>query len=317
MAYQQVSLSRFFKQFYTRAKWPLVACRGGQSVFISFLTAMIMLATPWSLLATPWSLPATRGAEEPVAQNDEQMDLSTEEIMELSGVLSQITNLSGEIVLTITSPSGDQRVIRLIAYQKKRSSEREDRLFVFTFPPKVRGTILLVHSRTNQGEDSMWLYLPERGRIKRVDLNSSGHDNFMGSDFTFQDLVSRDLTEYVYILLEDNSNEEHFVVEVRGRTPELQNKFGYSREEHYIRKEDFATERVLFYDLDGNLLKELTVLDWYREEGYANPSQERAYPLRVRMYNHQTGHTSEIVFEWLSFTNEIPDWYFTHRYLRQ
>ena len=218
-------------------------------------------------------------------------------------------NISATITLTINSPNGDQRVIKADSYQKQRSAERQDRLFVFTYPPNVRDTALLVHSNTEQGDDSMWMYLPALDRIKRVDLGSSGGGYFMGSDFTFRDLVSRDETEYVHALLAAD-DDAHFVVEVRGRTPELQRTFGYSREEHFIRKHDFSRDRIVFYDLAGDLLKELIVQEEHEADGYAFPS-------RLRMLNHQSGHVSEIVFEDLSFSAEIPDRFFTQRYLRR
>jgi len=218
-------------------------------------------------------------------------------------------NLSATITLTINSPNGDQRVIRADSYQKQRTAERQDRLFVFTYPPNVRDTALLVHSNTEQGDDSMWIYLPALDRIKRVDLGSSGGGYFMGSDFTFRDLVSRDETEYVLALL-PAKDDTHFMVEVRGRTPELQRTFGYSREEHFIRRDNFSRERIVFYDLAGDLLKELIVKEEHEADGYAFPS-------RVRMLNHQSGHVSEIVFEDLSFSAEIPDRFFTQRYLRR
>ena len=218
-------------------------------------------------------------------------------------------DISATITLTITAPNGDQRVIRADSYQKQRGAVRQDRLFVFTYPPNVRDTALLVHSNTEQGEDSMWMYLPAMDRIKRVDLGSSGGGYFLGSDFTFRDLVSRDETEYVRALL-PKDDPTHFVIEVRGRTPELQRLFGYSREEHFIRKDNFARERVVFYDLAGDLLKELIVQEEHAADGYAFPS-------RVRMLNHQTGHLSEIVFKEISFSAEIPDRFFTQRYLRR
>ena len=218
-------------------------------------------------------------------------------------------NISATITLTITAPNGDQRMIRADSYQKQRGAERQDRLFVFTYPPNVRDTALLVHSNTEQGEDSMWMYLPAMDRIKRVDLGSSGGGYFLGSDFTFRDLVSRDETEYVRALL-PKDDATHFVIEVRGRTPELQRLLGYSREEHFIRKDNFARERVVFYDLAGDLLKELIVQGEHAADGYAFPS-------RVRMLNHQTGHLSEIVFEEISFSADIPDRFFTQRYLRR
>ncbi len=48
--------------------------------------------------------------------------------------------------MTLTSKSGDKRVLKVLAYQKKISENREDRLFIFTFPPSIEGTGLLVHS---------------------------------------------------------------------------------------------------------------------------------------------------------------------------
>ena len=218
-------------------------------------------------------------------------------------------NLSGSFTLTITSPGGDRRVIRADAYQKRRAAEREDRLFRFNYPPNVRGTALLIHSNAADGADGMWMYLPALDRVKRVDLGAAGGGYFLGSDFTFRDLVSRDQAEYAYALL-PAEEADHYLVEVRGRTPELRRTFGYSREEHLIRKHDFGRERVRFYDLAGDLLKELVVEATHEADGYAFPS-------RVRMLNHQTGHLSEIVFEELSFAEEIPDRIFSQRALRR
>ena len=231
------------------------------------------------------------------------------EIMARADARGAPANLSGSFTLTINSPNGDQRVIRADAYQKQRGAEREDRLFLFTYPPNVRGTALLIHSNVENGEDSMWMYLPALDRVKRVDLGSAGGGYFLGSDFTFRDLVSRDRIEYVHALLPAD-DDVHYLVEVRGRTPELQRTFGYSREEHIIRKDNFRRERVRFYDLAGDLLKELVVDETHAAAGYAFPSL-------VRMLNHQTGHVSEIVFEGLSFSSEIPDRFFSQRSLRQ
>ena len=148
---------------------------------------------------------------------------------------------------------------------------------------------LLVHSNVEQGDDSMWIYLPAMDRIKRVDLGSSGGGYFLGSDFTFRDLVSREQTEYEHALL-PSDDDAYYVVEVRGRTEELRRTFGYAREEHFVRKDNFMRERIVFYDLAGDRLKELIVDEEHEADGYAFPS-------RVRMLNHQTGHVSEIVLE--------------------
>ena len=48
----------------------------------------------------------------------------------------------------------------------------------------------------------------------------------------------------------------------------------------------------------------------YEADGYA-------FPTRLKMLNHQTGHVSEILFEDISFSADIPDRFFTQRYLRR
>ena len=145
-------------------------------------------------------------------------------------------NISGLLTLTITAPNGDQRVISADSYQKERGEEREDRLFVFTHPPNVRGMALLVHSYMEQGDDSMWIYLPAMDRIKRVDLGSSGGGYFLGSDFTFRDMVSRDQTEYEHALLPAGLRRT-----LRCRTAcrgEQQNQDGDGKHQHGYRQVD-------------------------------------------------------------------------------
>jgi len=213
------------------------------------------------------------------------------------------------ITLTITAPSGDERVISAQFYQKRRSEEREDRLFVFTYPPDGRDMALLVHSQMESGGDRLGVCLPAVERGKRVELGAAGGGTILGSDFTFRDLVSRDHSEYVFEFL-PSEDDDRYVLDVRGRSPELRRTFGYSREEHTIRKDSLQLERILFFDLAGDPLKELIVEEEYEADGYAFPSL-------VRMLNHQTGHVSRLTLEEMSFTDEIPDRYFTQRALRQ
>ncbi len=154
--------------------------------------------------------------------------LEVSEILDRSDAVMHPANLQGSFVMTLTSRFGDRRVIKVQAYQKKKSEEREDRLFLFTFPPSVKGTGLLVHSFLNDEEDKMWIYLPAVGKIKRVNLSTSGGGYFMGSDFTFSDLISASREELTHELkAEENiEGEDCFVIEVRGGNRAIQRKFG-------------------------------------------------------------------------------------------
>ena len=236
--------------------------------------------------------------------------LDVDEILNRSDSVMHPVNLQGSFTMTLTSRTGDTRIIKVMAYQKKRSDTREDRLFLFSFPPSVKGTGLLVHSYLDDEEDSMWIYLPAVGRTKRVNLNTSGGGYFMGSDFTFSDLISTSREELEHGLNPEEviNGDRCYVLDVRGVSREVMRKYGYSRETHYIRKSDFVLVRVIFFDMAGDLLKTLNVDEVAQIGTYR-------YPSTVRMENHQTGHLSVIEFDDIQTTDNLPDHYFTLRYL--
>jgi hypothetical protein len=233
------------------------------------------------------------------------------DILKQSDIVMHPPNLQGSFTMTLISRNETKRVIKVTAYQKKVSEEREDRLFLFTFPPSVDGTGLLVRSFLGSDETTMWMYLPAVKKMKRVNLSSSSGGYFMGSDFTYSDLISPGSREFTHTLIGDGEidGEACYVIEVAGKTQNIQRKYGYSRTLFYIRKSDYVNVKMVFYDCAGDLLKELTVLKTHAMGPYR-------YPSHVIMENKQTGHSSEIVFEDLTAPDDIPDKYFTHRYLQ-
>ena len=72
--------------------------------------------------------------------------IDVDSILDRSDEISHPENLQGSFTMTLTSRTGDTRTIKVDAYQKRSSESREDRLFLFTFPPSVEGTGLLVNS---------------------------------------------------------------------------------------------------------------------------------------------------------------------------
>ena len=236
--------------------------------------------------------------------------LDVEEIRIRSDRVIHPPNLQGSFTLTLISKRGDTRITKVQAYQKTLSENRENRLFLFTFPPSVRGTGLLVHSYFDRDQDRMWIYLPAVGRIKRVNLSSARGGYFMGSDFTYSDLIRANQKDFHYDLVGEASfaGQDCYLIRRQGKTRAIQRQYGYSKEERYIRKSDFVPVRIVFYDLAGDLLKELSV----QKVKDIGPYR---YPSHVTMENKQTGHRSTIEFEEISSPQDIPDDYFTHRYL--
>ena len=236
--------------------------------------------------------------------------ITVDELMDNFLKTLNVPSIQGEFNVSLISQKGDVREIKARVYQKNIGDEQNNRLFLFDFPATVRGTGLLMHSYFDERENNMWIYLPAVRRIKRIALESSGGGYFMGSDFTYRDLISDDLKDLNFEMLEDATIDgvDCYAVKSWGKTNEVQQDIGYSYTLSYHRKDNYMLHRREYYDFNGDLLKV------YEAEGFLvfGPT---IYPSKVSMTNVQSGHKSVIEVSNAS-TDEIPDSYFTTRYLQ-
>lgn len=237
--------------------------------------------------------------------------LTVDEILDRYSDTLGVPSIQGSFNVDLISRNGDVREIEARAYQKMMGDNQINRLFVFDFPPTVRGTALLLHSYfEDDRENNMWIYLPAIRRVKRVALEDSGGGFFMGSDFTYRDLINNDNSELEFQKLPDETvnGQRSYVIRAQGRTPAVQQEYGYSYIVSYYRQDNFLMHRREYYDFNGDLLKILEVQDFLDLDPWI-------YPTRLSMTNVQNDHQSIIEVRDAS-TDEIPDRMFTTRYLR-
>ncbi|OQX29393.1 MAG: hypothetical protein B0D92_03910 [Spirochaeta sp. LUC14_002_19_P3] len=236
--------------------------------------------------------------------------ITVQEILDGFAERLSIPVLAGTFKVKLIAKNGDEREIVARAYQKIVSEDQNNRLFVFDFPPTVRGTSLLLHSYYDGRSNNMWIYLPAVRRVKRIALESSGGGYFMGSDFTYRDLINIDFTKMNYELTEEKTIDgiDYYVVKAWGKTPEIQQDNGYSYLLSYYRKDNFFLMRRDYFDFDEKLLKVYQVEDFI-------VLGTSIYPTNISMSNVQNGHRSLLEVTDVS-TDDIPDRYFTTRYLK-
>jgi hypothetical protein len=177
---------------------------------------------------------------------------------------------------------------------------------IFDSPPDVKGTALLTYAH-REGADDQWLYLPALKRVKRIgSSNKSGP--FMGSEFSYEDLASQEIEKYNHKWVRDEScpGEEFesltcFVIE---RYPVDANS-GYSRQTVWIDRNEYRTVKVEYYDRKGSLLKTLTLGAYKRYAGRYWRSGE------MRMINHQTGKSTQLLWSGYTFRGGLTESDFT------
>ena len=74
----------------------------------------------------------------------------------------------------------------------------------FTYPGDVNGTGFLTWDYDDMSkDDDKWLYLPAMKKTRRISGSSSKTDYFMGTDFTYNDMGSRNIDEDTHTLLRE------------------------------------------------------------------------------------------------------------------
>ena len=170
-------------------------------------------------------------------------------------------------------------------------------LVVFDTPADIYGTALLSHTKILDPDDQ-WLYLPALKRVKRISSkNKSGP--FVGSEFAFEDFTALELNKYDYKFTGVEACGD-LTCDVVERYPRYEFS-GYTRQMTWIDNEVFQVRKVDFYDRKGALLKTLNFED-YREYG---DGIWRAHTLK--MINHQTGKSTDLVFSDFEFGTGADD----------
>ena len=180
-------------------------------------------------------------------------------------------------------------------YLLERNEEKlgDMSLTLFDTPPDVAGTAFLSHTKIFDPDDQ-WLFLPALKRVKRISSrNKSGP--FMGSEFAYEDLVSREVEKYSYKFLKDEEcptiEENCFVLE----SIPLYKNSGYSKQISWIDHKEYRTSQVEYYDRRNALLK---TLKFTNHKKYKDKHWRAA---NLDMFNHQTKKSTALTFEDYNF----------------
>jgi hypothetical protein len=173
-------------------------------------------------------------------------------------------------------------------------------LIIFDSPADISGTALLSHAKILDADDQ-WLFLPEAEKIKRISSkNKSGP--FVGSEFAFEDFTAQELNKYKYKFLrqEPCPNTPELTCDVVERYP-LYERSGYTRQIGWTDTKTAQTRRMTFYDRKDSLLKTLDSLNYKLYDGKYWRAQ------LMKMQNHQTGKSTDLIYGSYSFKNGLTD----------
>jgi len=154
--------------------------------------------------------------------------------------------------------------IRKIASFSRDKGEDDLRLLFFLAPANVKNTGFLTYSYDAPGkDDDQWLYMPALKKTKRI-ASSEKTNSFMGSDFTYSDMSSRELEDYYFTFHKktkevDIAGHPAWVIQALPRGKEVIDETGYTKSLLFVRKDNLFIIRGIFWLEDGGYMKYMDV----------------------------------------------------------
>jgi outer membrane lipoprotein-sorting protein len=243
-----------------------------------------------------------------------QTNLSAVQIVQKAQEAIKVKGVQGISVLKIFDEKGRERVRKIAQVTKHYENEGiEKRLIRFLEPADIKGTGLLTYDY-EEDEDDIWLYMPALRKSRRI-VSTEKSKNFMGSEFTYADMIPPSIKEFSFNLLKEEEINDVlcFQIEWIPVDEDIADENGFSRRVTFVGKDDFMIRKSLYYDMDNDLHKELIVYSIQE----LDPVNHRYRAMKMEMINHQNGRRSVLENTKLEFNPKIKDDYFTQRYLER
>ena len=146
----------------------------------------------------------------------------------------------------------------------------------FTAPAEVKGVALLVVNHRDRASDQ-WMWTPAIERDRRIALQDRS-TRFFGTDFSFEDLEERDVNQYEYALLGDETVDGARCWKIES-TPRQAKGSQYTRSIVWIRQDNYAFARIENLIKD-EVVRRLTYADIQNVQGIWTAKQLEMADLR-------------------------------------
>jgi Outer membrane lipoprotein-sorting protein len=202
---------------------------------------------PLILLLSVTNLDAQNDARQIVAEAQRRSETKSQRY---EGLL-QVFDAKGKVA--------DKRwtFIRLGSHGRSKSVLR------FLVPAEVKGVALLVVNHPDRASDQ-WMWTPALQRERRIALQDRS-TRFFGTDFSFEDLEERDVSQYDYRLLGEEPIDGAACWRIES-VPSERKISQYTKSEVWIRKDTFTFAQVESY-VKTEVVRRLRYSDFVQVQG--------------------------------------------------
>jgi outer membrane lipoprotein-sorting protein len=218
----------------------------------------------------------------------------------------------GMLTMELIDRKGSTRKRVMTMLRRNQENRGEQKFFIYFHEPGDVRRLTFMIWKYPEKEDDRWIYIPAVDLIRRIAADDK-YSSFVGSDFSYEDVSGRDLSEDTHSLLGEESldDREAFIVESIPLTPAA-----FTRRVSWIDQDSFLPLKIEYYDAQNQLQRIFTANDI---EDIAAGDGESVYRtiMRRTMENVRTGHRTEVTVTSVSYDLGLSDEDFSERHMRR
>jgi hypothetical protein len=241
-------------------------------------------------------------------------ELTGREIMERVDERDDGDNATQDMEMILIDKNQNQRVREIRSFRRDQGEDTHSILF-FLSPADVKDTGFLTYDYDDADkDDDQWLYLPALKKTKRI-ASSDKSGSFMGSDFSYADLTTRELDHYDYTLLKEGEVGSHkvWIVQAIPNTEDEIDETGYTKSIFFVRQDNDVVIRSKNWVKKGSREKYFDVRQLERIDGIWVATEMHMATKKGKRTLHQTVIRASNV----RFNQELAESQFTVRQLEK
>jgi hypothetical protein len=206
----------------------------------------------------------------------------------------QTTSSTAEMVITDKTGTKKSRVLQM--YEKKSGTDTRT-FFEFVSPADVKGTRLL-NIKKQDGSSEQRIYLPALKKTRLIASSGKG-GKFVGSDFFYYDLETREFDDATYTFLKDDILEKRSCSVIEMKLQDTNSP--YAKSEAWVCNEDHLIYQMKLYDKKSNAhIKTMTVIKTDTFDGCIIPTE-------LLMVNHRDNSETRLIVSSLKVNQEVDE----------
>jgi len=239
---------------------------------------------------------------------------SAADIMAKSTSLPRPDYSQCQITVLLTDKSGATEERKVLQAGNNKNSVTQT-TFDFRTPASYKDTRLLQSEKAN-GQDNKWIYLPSLRSVRQI-VTADRKKDFVGTDFTYNDMTVRKAEKDEHTMLDENAKQtaggkSYNVWKIKS-VPVTDKNVEYSYRIIYVDKTSYLPVVTEFYDRTDKLLKVITT----DEIEQVTSTTGKTYWMRKvqTAESKSNGHKTRISVDKFIFDKAVSDNYFTQNWL--